>query len=76
MPIDPRSHFKELGGHVGKLLTGYETAFQSAATSGDPVALDKFAIHCKALAEALSQVADRATELAGSVLEMNTPSRH
>lgn len=69
MPIDPRAHFLALAEHTGKLLSGFGQAVQGTNAGTDPIALDKFAIHCRALAEALSQTAERAAELAGTLLD-------
>lgn len=69
MPIDNRAHLRELVAHTAKLLSGFPQASQAAERGDDPVALDKFRIHCHALAEALSVTGDRAGELAGTLLD-------
>lgn len=68
MPIDARSHLNALIEHTQKYLQNFELAAQKAR-SFDPIELDKFSIHCNALAEALEQTGKRAEELAGELLQ-------
>lgn len=73
MPPDARTHLAQLSEHTQKLIGGYEKMREAALQGSDPLALDRFAIHCRALCEALSATADRATELAGALLEQVPP---
>lgn len=69
-PDDRIKAFVELGEHCSKIVAGMPRAWQLMEQSArDPVALDKFCLQCGTVAQALGQLAERATELASDLLD-------
>ena len=60
----------ELGDQTVRTAAQVEQAWQSVkASARSPVALDRFALQAGAIANALGQLSERATQLAGDLLD-------